>query len=304
MSSAASTAPISPPFGRLTTAMITPCRPDGSIDLDTAQQVANHLVERGNDALLVSGTTGEAPTTTDDEKVELLRAVRSAVGDRAMVVAGVGSNNTAHSVECARAAAAAGADGLLVVTPYYNRPPQAGLRTHFRAVADATELPVMVYDIPGRTGVAIHTTTLLDLAEHPRIVAVKDAKYDVAATTRVLAETDLAYYCGADELNLAWLAIGAVGLASVVAHVASEQYRELIAAVDAGDLARAQQLDRSLVPAVEAIMTRTQGVIMVKAALQLTGVIRHRTTRPPLVDATDEEIAGLTIDLKTAGLMA
>ncbi|WP_132285587.1 4-hydroxy-tetrahydrodipicolinate synthase [Kribbella sp. VKM Ac-2568] len=304
MSSATTPASAALPFGRLTTAMITPFRPDGSLDLDAAQKVATGLVDQGNDALIINGTTGEAPTTSDEEKVELVRAVLAAVGDRAKVLAGVGSNNTAHTVESAKAAEAAGADGLLVVTPYYNKPPQDGIKAHFTAVADATGLPVLVYDIPGRAGVPITTETLLALAEHPRIVAVKDAKGDVAGTTKVLANSDLAYYCGADELNLAWLAIGAVGIASVVAHVASPQYRELIDAVVAGDLATAQQIDRRLVPAVEAIMTRTQGAIMVKAALKLAGVIEHATLRSPLIEATAEQVDRLTTDLKTAGLIA
>ena len=304
MSPAATAASAALPFGRLTTAMITPFRPDGSLDLDAAQKVASHLVDQGNDALIVNGTTGEAPTTSDEEKVQLIRATLEAVGDRAKVVAGVGSNNTAHTVESAKAAEAAGAHGLLVVTPYYNKPPQEGIKLHFTTVADATGLPVLVYDIPGRAGVPITTETLLALAEHPRIVAVKDAKGDVAATTKVLANSDLFYYCGADELNLAWLSIGAVGVASVVAHVASPQYRELIDAVGAGDLATAQQIDRRLVPAVEAIMTRTQGAIMVKAALKLAGVIEHATLRSPLVEATAGQVDWLTTDLKTAGLIA
>ena len=304
MSPSASSASQALPFGRLTTAMITPFTPDGSLDLDAAQKVATQLVDQGNDALIINGTTGEAPTTTDAEKVELVKAVLAAVGERAKVLAGVGSNNTAHSVESAKAAEAAGADGLLVVTPYYNKPPQEGIKAHFTAVADATGLPVLVYDIPGRAGVPIQTETLLALAEHPRIVAVKDAKGDVAATTKVLANSDLFYYCGADELNLAWLAIGAVGIASVVAHVASEPYRELIDAVVRGDLSTAQQIDRRLVPAVEAIMTRTQGAIMVKAALKLAGVIEHATVRSPLIEATAGQVDGLTTDLKTAGLIA
>jgi 4-hydroxy-tetrahydrodipicolinate synthase len=284
--------------------MITPFRPDGSLDLDAAQKVATQLVDQGNDALVVNGTTGESPTTTGEEKVALIRAVREAVGDRAKVVTGAGSYDTAHSVEAAKAAEAAGADGLLVVTPYYNKPPQEGIRQHFLAVADATGLPVMAYDIPGRAGVPIATETLLALAEHPRIVAVKDAKGDVAATTKVLANSDLYYYCGADELNLAWLAMGAVGLVSVVAHVASPQYRELIDAMVGNDLATAQRIDRRLVPAVEAIMTRTQGVIMVKAALKLAGVIENATVRLPLVEATAAQVDWLTTDLKTAGLIA
>lgn len=304
MSSSAPSASAALPFGRLTTAMITPFRPDGSLDLDAAQKVATQLVDQGNDALVVNGTTGESPTTTGDEKIQLIRAVLEAVGDRAKVVTGAGSYDTAHSVEAAKAAEAAGAHGLLVVTPYYNKPPQEGIKQHFLAVADATGLPVMAYDIPSRAGVPITTETLLALSEHPRIVAVKDAKGDVAATTKVLANSDLVYYCGADELNLAWLSIGAVGLVSVVAHVASPQYRQLIDAVVANDLAAAQQIDRRLVPAVEAIMTRTQGAIMVKAALKLAGVLEHATVRLPLVEATAEQVDWLTTDLKTAGLIA
>ncbi len=303
MSSPATSATSEPPFGRLTTAMITPFKPDGSLDLDAAQKVATYLVDRGNDALVINGTTGEAPTTSDQEKVQLVKAVLEAVGGRAKVIAGVGSNDTVHTIESAVQAEAAGADGLLVVTPYYNKPPQDGLRAHFTAVADATGLPNMLYDIPGRAGVEIRSETLIALAEHPRIVAVKDAKGDVAGTTKVLANTDLFYYCGADELNLAWLAIGAVGIASVVAHVASPEYRQLIDAVVAGDLATGQEIDRRLVPAVEAIMTRTQGAIMVKAALKLAGVIEHATLRMPLVAATAEQVDWLTTDLKTAGLI-
>ncbi|GAA0615950.1 4-hydroxy-tetrahydrodipicolinate synthase [Kribbella sandramycini] len=292
------------PFGRLTTAMVTPFRPDGALDLAAAQKVAAHLVDGGNDALILNGTTGEAPTTSDQEKTDVIRAVREAVGDRAKLVAGVGTNDTAHTIELARQAEAAGADGLLVVTPYYNKPPQEGLRAHFTQVADATGLPNLLYDIPGRAGVEIRSETLIALAEHPRIVAVKDAKGDLAATTKVLANTDLFYYCGADELNLASLAIGAVGIASVVAHVASPQYRQLIDAAVAGDLATAQEIDRRLVPAVEAIMTITQGAIMVKAALQLAGVLDHATLRSPLVGATPAQVDRLTTDLKQAGLIA
>jgi 4-hydroxy-tetrahydrodipicolinate synthase len=292
------------PFGRLTTAMVTAFQPDGSLDLDACQKLAAYLVDGGNDALVLNGTTGEAPTTSDQEKVRIIQAVREAVGDRARIVAGVGTNDTAHTIECAKQAEAAGADGLLVVTPYYNKPPQDGLRAHFTAVADATGLPNMLYDIPARSGVEIRSETLIALAAHPRIVAVKDAKGDLAGTTKVLANTDLFYYCGADELNLASLAVGAVGIASVVAHVASREYRQLIDAVVAGDLATAQQIDRRLVPAVEAIMTRTQGAIMVKAALRLAGVLDHATMRSPLIEATAEQVDWLTTDLKTAGLIA
>lgn len=291
------------PFGRLLTAMITPFTTDGALDLTGAQKVAAHLVDGGNDGLVVSGTTGESPTTTAAEKEDLLRAVLEAVGDRAHVIAGVGSYDTAQTIEAAKAAERAGAHALLVVTPYYNKPPQAGLLAHFRAVADATGLDVLLYDIPGRTGMAIATETLIELAEHPRIVAVKDAKSDLHASTRVLAATDLAYYSGVDELNLAMFAIGAVGAVSVVAHVAPSRYAALIAAVDAGDLETARRIDRELIPVVRALMMQTQGAIMAKAGIELLGVHDNRTMRLPLVDATDEEVAVLRDSLVAAGLL-
>jgi 4-hydroxy-tetrahydrodipicolinate synthase len=290
------------PFGRVLTAMVTPFTADGALDVAGAQSLATTLVAEGNDGLVISGTTGESPTTTDDEKDTLIRAVVEAVGDRAHVVAGVGTNDTAHTVELARHAEKAGASGLLLVTPYYNRPPQAGLINHFVTAADATDLPAMLYDIPVRTGVAIRTETLLRLAEHPRIVAVKDAKGELAATTQVLAQTDFAYYSGEDALNLPLLALGAVGVVSVVGHLFTPQYAAMIDAVDRGDLDEARRINAALVPAVIGIMTRTQGAIMVKAALELVGRIPHRTTRPPLLDATETEIAVLREDLLAAGL--
>ena len=291
------------PFGQLLTAMVTPFTADGAIDIDGVGAVATHLVDAGNDGLVVSGTTGESPTTSDAEKDAILRAVLEAVGSRAHVVAGVGTYDTAHSVELARSAEKAGAHALLVVTPYYNKPPQSGLVAHFTEVADSTGLPVMLYDIPGRSGVPIRTETLLRLAEHDRIVAVKDAKGDLYETARVLAATDLAIYSGEDALNLPLLAIGAVGFVSVVAHVATERYAAMLRAVDSGDLAEAQRINASVLPAVRGVMTRTQGAIMAKAALELRGVIATRTTRPPLVDATEEEIALLRADLAEAGLL-
>ena len=290
------------PFGRVLTAMVTPMTADGSLDYDAAQRLAEHLVDRGNDGLVISGTTGESPTTSDEEKERLLRAVVEAVGDRAHVVAGAGTNDTAHSVELAKQAEKTGVSGLLVVTPYYSKPPQAGLLAHFERVADATGLPVMLYDIPARSGVPIATETLLRAAEHDRIVAVKDAKGDLHETSKVLAATDLAYYSGEDAINLAMLAIGAVGFVSVVAHVCAAEYAAMVRAVDAGDLAEARRINAAVLPAVRGIMTRTQGAIMAKAALELLGVIPHRTTRPPLVDATDEQVQLLRTDLSEAGL--
>jgi 4-hydroxy-tetrahydrodipicolinate synthase len=290
------------PFGRVLTAMVTPFTADGELDLPAAQALATHLVDQGNDGLVISGTTGESPTTSDGEKDALLRAVIEAVGDRAHIVAGVGTYDTAHTVELAQHAEKAGAAGLLIVTPYYSKPPQAGLVRHFTAIADATGLPAMLYDIPARTGTAITTETLIRLAEHPQIVAVKDAKGDLYGSTQVLAATDLAYYSGEDALNLPLLAIGGVGVVSVVAHVCTPSFVELIRAVDANDLDAARRVNAAVLPAIRGIMTRTQGAIAAKAALQILGVLAHRTTRPPLVDATDEEIATLREDLKAAGL--
>ena len=291
-----------PLFGRVLTAMVTPMFPDGRVDLDGAQRLATHLVAHGHDGLIVSGTTGESPTTSDAEKDQLLRAVVEAVGDRSHIVAGVGSNNTAHSVDNAQAAAKAGAHGVLVVTPYYNKPPQEGLLRHFTAVADASELPVMVYDIPGRSGIAIHTETLLRLAEHPRIRAVKDAKGDLFASSQVMARSDLQYYSGDDVLNLAHLTQGAVGIASVVGHVAGPQYAEMVAAVAGGDLPRAIALHRQLIPAVNAVMNITQGAIMAKAALRELGVIASPAVRLPLVEATADQVALVRDGLRQSGL--
>jgi 4-hydroxy-tetrahydrodipicolinate synthase len=290
------------PFGRVLTAMVTPFTADGALDVAGVQRLATHLVDAGNDGLVISGTTGESPTTSDEEKDTLLRAVVEAVGDRAHVVAGVGTYDTAHTVECARHAEKAGATGILVVTPYYNRPPQTGLEQHFRAAAEATSLPAMVYDIPARSGVPIATETLIRLADHPQIVAVKDAKGSLYESARVMAATDLAYYSGEDALNLPLLAIGAVGVVSVIAHACTPQIVAMLAALDAGDLAEAQRINASLLPAIHGIMTVTQGAIAAKAAAQMLGLIDQRTTRLPLVDATDEEIDVLRTDLKAIGL--
>ena len=283
--------------------MVTPFRDDGSLDLDGAARLAAHLVDEGCDGLVLSGTTGESPTTSDSEKERLLRAVLDAVGDRATVVAGAGTYDTHHTVELVRQAEKTGAHGLLIVTPFYSKPPQEGLFRHFTAVADATGLPVMLYDIPARTGVPIATETLVRLAEHDRIVAVKDAKGDLFAASEVLARTDLAFYSGDDALNLAHLTQGAAGVVSVVAHVAAARYGAMIRAIAIGDLAEAIRLHRELLPAVRAIMTRTQGAIMAKAASQLTGVLSSRTMRSPLVEATEAQVAELRDDLVEAGLL-
>lgn len=290
-------------FGRVLTAMVTPFTADGALDLDSAQRLATHLVDLGNDGLVVNGTTGESATTSDAEKDLLVRAVVDAVGHRARVVAGTGSNATHHTVELSRAAERAGAHALLVVTPYYNKPPQEGLARHFEAAADATGLPVMLYDIPGRTGTPIVTDTLLRLARHDRILAVKDAKGDLFAGSEVMAATDLAFYSGDDALNLAWLAHGAVGVVSVVGHVAADAYAHLVTAFEQGDPATALAVHRRLLPVVRAVMTPTsQGAIMAKAALHAQGVIASRTTRGPLIDATADQVATLVAALAGGGI--
>jgi 4-hydroxy-tetrahydrodipicolinate synthase len=289
------------PFGRLLTAMVTPFASDGSLDVDGAQQLAAYLVdEQRNDALVISGTGGESPTTTDAEKETLIRAVGEAVGDRAKIVAGVGTNNTAHTIELARAAEKAGAHGLLVVTPYYNKPPQAGLARHFTSVADATGLPVMLYDIPHRAGVPIATETLLRVAEHPNIVAVKDAKGDIAGTSEVLARTGLAYYSGEDASTLPWLSIGAVGVVGTSTHFIGAMTKDLITAYERGDVAGALALHRKALPLFTGIF-RTQGTILVKAGLRALGRPAG-PVRPPLVDATAQELEQLRKDAAAADI--
>jgi 4-hydroxy-tetrahydrodipicolinate synthase len=290
------------PFGRMLTAMITPFSAGGALDTDGAARLATYLVDdMRNDGLVISGTTGESPTTTDAEKDRLLRAVIEAVGDRATIVAGVGTNDTAHSCELARQAERAGADALLLVTPYYNKPPQEGLVAHFSAAADATGLPCMLYDIPGRTGMAIKKETLIRLAQHPRIVAVKDAKADFGATSEVMLATDLVFYSGDDILNLPWLSVGAAGCVSVVGHVAGDRLHEMIDAYRAGRVGEARQIHLDVLPVIIGIMTRTQGAIMAKAALGLVGLPRW-VTRLPLVDATPAQLEQLRTDLVAGGV--
>jgi len=281
--------------------MITPMTGDGAVDYDGAARLAEHLVtEMRNDGLVISGTTGESPTTSDAEKDRLLRTVVEAVGDRAHVVAGVGTNDTAHSCELARQAERAGAHALLVVTPYYNKPPQHGLIAHFSRVADATGLPVMLYDIPGRTGTAIATETLIALSEHPRIIAVKDAKGDFGAASVVMAATELVFYSGDDIINLPWLSVGAAGFVSVHGHVAGDRLHEMIDAYLAGDVATALAIHREMLPVYTGMM-RMQGTISTKAALAMQG-LPGGPVRPPLADATIAEAERLRADLVAGGV--
>jgi 4-hydroxy-tetrahydrodipicolinate synthase len=289
------------PFGPMVTAMITPMTPDGTVDFDGAARLADYLVTAmRNDGLVVNGTTGEAPTTTDAEKERLLRVVLEAVGSRAKVVAGVGTNITAHTIELAKSAERAGVDGLLVVTPYYNKPPQPALEAHFTAVADATGLPMLIYDIPARTGAAVASETLIRLAAHPRIIGVKDAKDAPGATSHVMAQTDLVYYCGTDMLNLPWLALGAVGFISVVGHVVGDRLREMIDAFGNGQVDRARQIHYELLPVYDGLF-RNQGAVMSKAALDLLGQ-PGGAVRLPLLAATEAERQQLVTDLTAGGV--
>jgi 4-hydroxy-tetrahydrodipicolinate synthase len=281
--------------------MVTPFASDGSLDSAAAAQLANHLVDAGCDGLVVSGTTGESPTTTDDEKRELLRVVLEAVGDRARVIAGAGTYDTAHSVRLAKACAAEGAHGLLVVTPYYSKPPQSGLIAHFTTVADATELPVVLYDIPPRSVIPIQPETIRTLAAHPNIVGIKDAKADLHSGGQIIAETGLVYYSGDDALNLPWLAMGATGFISVIAHVAAGQLREMLSAFGSGDIATARKINANLAPLCDA-MGRLGGVTMSKAGLRLQG-FDAGDPRLPQMPATPEQIETLAADMRAASVL-
>lgn len=288
-------------LGTMLTAMATPFKPDGSLDTDTAALLATRLVDQGCDGLVVSGTTGESPTTTDDEKILLLRTVLDAVGDRARIIAGAGTYDTAHSVHLAKSSAAAGAHGLLVVTPYYSRPPQAGLLAHFTAVADATDLPNILYDIPPRSVVSIEWDTVRALAEHPNIVAIKDAKGDLHGGCQIIAETGLAYYSGDDALNLPWLAMGAVGFISVWGHLAAGPLRDMLTAFTSGDVATARKINVTLGPLAGA-QSRLGGVTLAKEGLRLQG-FEVGDPRLPQIPATNDQIEALAVDLRAAAVL-
>ncbi|WP_171148095.1 4-hydroxy-tetrahydrodipicolinate synthase [Streptomyces sp. S3(2020)] len=286
-------APTAPPFGRALCAMITPFTEGGALDLDGAQRLAERLVAEGCDGLVLSGTTGESPTTTDTEKAELVRAVREAVGGRASIVAGVGTFDTRHTVALALEAEKAGADGLLVVSPYYSKPPQEAIEAHFRQIADSTGLPIALYDIPGRTGTRIEPDTLIRLAGHPRIVAVKDCSYDFLAAQKVISRTELAYYAGCDEHNLALYAVGGAGYVSTVANVVPAQLRAVLDLFDAGDTTEAARLQRRATPLIELTMSAgLPGTVTVKALLNDLG-LPAGPVRAPLLPADRDAVDGL-----------
>ncbi|WP_327356988.1 4-hydroxy-tetrahydrodipicolinate synthase [Streptomyces sp. NBC_01304] len=281
------------PFGRAVCAMITPFAADGALDLDGAQRLAERLVDEGCDGIVLSGTTGESPTTSDAEKADLVRAVVEAVTGRAKVTAGVGTADTAHTTELARAAEKAGADGLLVIPPYYSRPPQDAVEAHFWAIADSVGVPVMLYDIPGRTGVRIEPETMLRLADHPRIAGVKDCAYDLLGSQRVLARTELAYYAGCEEFILPLYAVGGTGFVSTVANAAPRQLRSILDAFDAGDTDGAARAQRRALPLIELMMASgLPGAVTAKALLAALGR-PSGPMRAPLLPAGLEEARGL-----------
>jgi 4-hydroxy-tetrahydrodipicolinate synthase len=282
-----------PPFGRALCAMITPFTEEGLLDPGGAQELADRLVADGSEGIVRSGTTGESPTTTDGEKATLVRAVAEAVGGRAAVVAGVGTADTRHTVELAQEAEKAGADGLLVVSPYYNRPPQDALEAHFREVADASGLPLALYDIPVRTGTRIEPETMLRLASHPRIVAVKDCAYDLLGTQKVMARTDLAYYTGCEEFTLPLYAVGGAGCISTVANVVPRQLRRIVDAFDDGDAEEAARRQRQAIPLIELMMgSGLPGTVTAKALLGALG-LPSGPVRAPLRPAGREAVDGL-----------
>lgn len=289
-------------FGSVCVAMVTPFNSDGEVDLGAGRDLAAHLVENGIDALVLAGTTGESPTTTDEEKVALLKAVREEVGDKARVIAGAGSNNTRHAVAMAHAARDAGADGLLVVTPYYSKPSQAGVEAHFRAVAEATELPICLYDIPGRSGVPIESGTVRALAQVDNIKAMKDAKGNFLEAATLMQETGLAWYSGDDPLNLPWLSIGATGMISVVGHAAPQALRELVTAFENGDLTRAREINANTLNVLARQQSALGGVAFAKAALRLQG-IDVGDPRLPVAAATEQQVERLRDDMTQAGVL-
>ncbi|MDO5746319.1 MAG: 4-hydroxy-tetrahydrodipicolinate synthase [Actinomycetaceae bacterium] len=290
-------------FGKFSVAMVTPFTPDGAVDYQSVTRLAKKLVADGCDTLLCSGTTGESPTTHQPEKNKLIETVREAVGDDVFIMAGAGSNDTAHAVRMAKGSANSGADGLLVVSPYYNRPSQRGLVEHCKAVTQATDLPVMLYDIPGRTGLAFSDEALDELSKLDQVVGVKDATGLIDQGLVRMRRTGLEYYSGDDALNFAWQTHGASGCVSVVGHLTATQYVHMTDLLDAGKVAEALDISYNLQPLVDAIMGGGQGAVMVKHALHLQGVIDYPTVRLPLVQATDEEVSNLKSVMREFNLL-
>ena len=284
-------------FGQVLVALVTPMTPDGEVDWNSTERLIDYQVSNGANGIVVSGTTGETSTLTDDEKIRLVEVAKSVANGRAKVITGGGSNETAHAMQLYKSSEKAGADGVMIVTPYYNKPSQAGVLTHFRLIADATDLPVILYDIPGRTGIPIAYDTFHRAAKHPNIVAVKDAKGDLAQASRIMNETDLIYFSGDDPYVLPHLAIGATGLIGVTANVAPKAYSELVAATNSNDFNRALEIHNSLEPLQRALMTHVPGTVAAKYALHALGLIDSPRVRLPLVGPEDSEAARIETDI-------
>ena len=297
-----------PRFGEVLTAMVTPFDAQGRLATDRARELAKHLVEHGSDGLVVCGTTGESPTLTHDEKMALFEAVLEAVGDRCSVIAGTGTYNTAETIELTKEAGALGVDACLIVTPYYSKPPQNGLLAHFTAVADESPVPLMLYDIPGRTAKRIERDTMVELARHPRIVADKEAVGDAGETAKLRAELDAAgladfeIYSGDDPLLLPHLAAGAVGIVSVCSHLIGPQIKQIVSAFNDGKIDEAKRIYLELLPLMQTIMGLTASPIPVKTAVNMIG-IDVGEPRLPLVPATDAERDSIRAALETAGVL-
>ncbi|WP_291313779.1 4-hydroxy-tetrahydrodipicolinate synthase [Corynebacterium sp. UBA2622] len=289
-------------FGTVSVAMVTPFDANGELDLDAGRKLAAHLVENGVDSLVLAGTTGESPTTTPGEKIALLKAVRDELGDRAVIIAGAGTNNTRSTVDMAVASKEAGADALLVVTPYYSKPSQAGLVAHYNAVAAATDLPICLYDIPGRSGIPLEEETIRELADIPTIMALKDAKGNFFQAAPLMRETGLAWYSGDDPLNVPWLSLGATGVISVVGHAAPRLLREMITSFEEGDLARVREINATTIDVLARQQALLGGATFAKAALRLQG-IDVGDPRLPVAPATPEQVGNLCVDMKKAGVL-
>ncbi|NBQ92815.1 MAG: 4-hydroxy-tetrahydrodipicolinate synthase [Micrococcales bacterium] len=288
-------------FGQVLVALVTPMTADGEVDWPATERHLDYIISSGADGVVVTGTTGETSTLTDDEKLQLVKVGKSVSSGRAKIITGGGSNETAHAIQLYKASEAAGADGVMIVTPYYNKPTQAGVLTHFRLIADATDLPVILYDIPGRTGIPIAFDTLVRAAKHPNIVAVKDAKGDFAQVSRVLNETDLLYFSGDDSNVLPHIALGATGLIGVTANIAPLAYREMVDATNRNDFHAALKVHNELEPLVRAAMTHVPGTVAAKYILHGLGLIESPRVRLPLVGPEEAEAARIEADIDKVG---
>ncbi len=288
-------------FGQVLVALVTPMTPEGEVDWVATEKHLDYVISNGADGVVVTGTTGETSTLTDAEKLQLVKVGKSVSAGRAKIITGGGSNETAHAIQLYKASEAAGADGVMIVTPYYNKPTQAGVLTHFRMIADATDLPVILYDIPGRAGIPIQFETILRAAKHPNIVAIKDAKGDFAQVSRVLNETDLIYFSGDDSNVLPHISLGATGLIGVTANIAPKAYRDMVDATNRNDFNAALDVHMTLEPLVRATMTHVPGTVAAKYILDGLGLIGSPRVRLPLVGPEESEAAKIEADIDKVG---